>query len=147
MRDRCKGVDARLGNENHTATVATIATVWSTTRNVLFAAETHSATTAVASNNFDLGAVDKHGVCGASGNCRRSTNRTVNHVDTATLAVEQHDPVRQGEERVISPHPHILAGMELGTHLANENISRLHRLTTKPLDTPPLRVGVATIAA
>jgi hypothetical protein len=40
-----------------------------------------------------------------------------------------------------------MAGMELVAHLAHENVSGAHPLTTIPLDAAPLAVGIATIAA
>jgi len=140
MRDRRKGVDAGLGNEDHAATVAAVATVRSPSWHVLFAAETHPAATAVASNNLNLGAVDKHSACEASGGCHRSTDRAIDHIHTAAFAIEKNHAVREREQRVIRPHADILAGMKLGAHLANENVASLNSLASKPLYASSLRV-------
>ena len=147
VRHRSQGVDSRLGNEDHTSSMAAISAVGAAAGNVFLTAKTHSAAAAIASDNLDLGAIDKHGLCGASGNWRRSTNGTVADIHATPFTVEKHDTIRQCKEGVVRAHAYVIARMELGSHLTNEDVAGLHRFATKPLHAPPLRVGVATVAA
>jgi hypothetical protein len=69
------------------------------------------------------------------------------HVDAATVSVELYGAFGESEERVIAALAHILARMELGAALANENVASDDVLAAKTLHAATLRIRVATVAA
>ncbi len=142
-----KRIHARLRNEDHTPAITAISTIRTAACNVFFATETHASSPAVASNYLDLSSIDKHGGITASGCCRCSANRPVHHVHATTFAIEGHHAVGEGKKGVVGTHTNIASGMEFRAHLTNEDVAGLNRFTPKPLHSPTLRVGVATVAA
>jgi hypothetical protein len=46
------------------------------------------------------------------------------------------DPINKGVKGEISPHPYILPGMDLRTHLADENIPRTNEGSCIAFDPP-----------
>jgi hypothetical protein len=52
--------------------------------------------------------------------------------------VERHSALGKSEQRVIPPHPDIVAGVELGSPLTNENIAGNDNLAAKSFDAKPL---------
>jgi hypothetical protein len=46
---------------------------------------------------------------------------------------------------VVSPDTDVIAGMNLGATLADDDISGRHKLTAKPLDAKPLGIRVAPV--
>jgi len=67
---------------------------------------------------------------------RRQAGRSVVGRDDvhATPGVELHDAGPEREQRVVPPHAHVLAGVDLGAALANENVARDHVLAGKLFD-------------
>lgn len=51
-----------------------------------------------------------------------------------------------GEQGVVVTATHIVAGVEVGTALANDDLTGVDELTTETLDTEALRVGVTAVA-
>ena len=51
-----------------------------------------------------------------------------------------------GEQGVVGAAPDVLARMEVGAALTDQDLAGLDDLTTEPLDPEPLGVGVATVA-
>ena len=70
-----------------------------------------------------------------------------NHVDAATLAVENDLAVDEREERVIPALADAFAGVELGAKLAHEDVARDDLLAAVSFDAAPLAVRIATVAA
>jgi len=66
----------------------------------------------------------------------RSVDR-VHHVDASAASVEHYIAVAKGKERKISAHSHISAGDELGTDLADEDVTGSDELAAK-LFNPPI---------
>src|SRR5579872_3541023 len=55
-------------------------------------------------------------------------------------------PLGEGEERVVATDADVLAGVELGAALADDDVPRDDPLPAKALHAQPLRVRVATVA-
>src|SRR5690348_2957540 len=68
-------------------------------------------------------------------------------VDPAAAAIEFDDAVDEREQSVIASLPDVLAGVELGAALANENVAVANLLAAETLDAAPLWVRIATVAA
>lgn len=60
------------------------------------------------------------------------------------LVLKRNSSVGQGKERIIGALLDVLARVKFGTALADNNLSGMHNLTAKPLDTKPLRNGIAS---
>ena len=56
-----------------------------------------------------------------------------------------HDAVHEGEQRVVPADPHVFAGVDLGTSLADENAAREHGLAVGALDAEALRLAVSAV--
>jgi hypothetical protein len=69
------------------------------------------------------------------------------HVDAAAAAVELHKAVYQGEEGIVAALPDALACVELGTHLADDDIAGTDFFPAKPFYAASLGVRIATVAA
>ena len=69
-----------------------------------------------------------------------------NHVDAASALVELHVAIGQREQRPVTPHTDIAAGVKLGAALADDNVAGDHCLPTKFLHTQSLACAVATVA-
>src|SRR5688572_8875880 len=54
--------------------------------------------------------------------------------------------IDQREQRVVAAQADARTRMELGATLADDDVARIDRLTTKDLDAQHLRVGVAAVA-
>jgi hypothetical protein len=52
----------------------------------------------------------------------------------------------QGKQRIIVASPDILAGMDMRSALADNDIARLHKLAGKLLNAETLRPGVASVS-
>src|SRR5690606_11272109 len=63
----------------------------------------------------------------------------------AATLLEGHTAVDEGEQRVVTALPDVLAGVELGAALAHDNVAGPHHLAAVPLDAAPLRIGVAAV--
>ena len=64
----------------------------------------------------------------------------------ALAGAELHGALCQGEQCVVSTLTDVLARMDTGATLANEDGSGSHFLTVEPLDAETLRIGVAAVA-
>jgi hypothetical protein len=74
--------------------------------------------------------------------CRRLDG----HKHTATsLLCEADVAINQREDRVIRANANILAGVEFGSTLANDDVARYDQLAAKFLDTETPASGVATV--
>lgn len=71
--------------------------------------------------------------------------------DVDVLSVAPHRKLNRAlgrrKERVVAPDSDVLAGIELGTALANQDISRDHALAAEALDAQALGIGIAPIAS
>ena len=65
--------------------------------------------------------------------------------DELAVLDEFHLAVLKGEKREITPLTDILAGVELGAALADDDGTGLEKLTVISLDTEILRIGVAAV--
>ena len=74
---------------------------------------------------------------------------TRNDIDYAptTLDTELHGAGRQGKQRVVSAAAHILAGVEVGAALADEDLAGIHGLSAEPLHTQVLSVRITTVTS
>src|SRR5215213_10064920 len=63
------------------------------------------------------------------------------------LELELDDTVHQGEQGVIVAPAHVLARVELGAPLADDDVARNHLLATEPLDAEILRVAGPPVPA
>lgn len=57
----------------------------------------------------------------------------------------RYNAVYLGEESIITTTTYVRARMDLGSKLANKNVTRFHHLSTKTLDSAPLTLTVATV--
>ena len=64
----------------------------------------------------------------------------------ATAATELDPAISRSEQRVVAPATHILAGVELGAPLADDDAASGHLATVVDLDAQALCVGVAAVA-
>ncbi len=78
-----------------------------------------------------------------SGCLVRSGNRI--DVHAAAITVKAHMPVHQGEDSVILAESDSLTWMELRSTLADDDVSRDHRLATKLFHAESLAYAVATV--
>src|SRR5690349_14818963 len=69
------------------------------------------------------------------------------HVDVLAVTVrgEFHDAVRERKECVVLAQADVLARIELGAALTDQNVARENLLTTEALHTEALRVRVAAV--
>src|SRR5262245_8441138 len=68
--------------------------------------------------------------------------------DAAAAAAGELDHAgRAGEERVVTPDPHALAGAEARSPLADDDLAAVDRLAREHLDAEALALGVAAVAA
>jgi hypothetical protein len=74
------------------------------------------------------------------------TRSASQHVHPAAFAVEPDNAVDQGEEGVVGPHADVVAGVERGAHLTDENIAGPHRLTGELLHPPTLGIRITAVA-
>src|SRR5438132_14024925 len=63
-----------------------------------------------------------------------------------SLAIEEHDAVGEGEERIIFRPSHIPTRMKHGATLPNDNTAGAHCLATEYLDAQSLAVRLAAVA-
>src|SRR5690242_12640885 len=61
------------------------------------------------------------------------------------LPLEGHPPLHHGEEGVVVGAAHVLAGVELGSALAHQDVARLHLLAAVLLHAEVLRVAGAAV--
>ena len=66
-------------------------------------------------------------------------------VDAATGSIESHVAVNQSKNGVIAAQANVLAGHELGTALANDNIAGNDGFAAKSLNSQPLAYAVAAV--
>jgi hypothetical protein len=59
---------------------------------------------------------------------------------------EEDHAVDVGEEGEVTPHAHVVSGVELGPDLANDDVASADDLTAKPLYAAALTAGIATVA-
>src|SRR4051794_32577713 len=64
----------------------------------------------------------------------------------AALVAELHGAGDQGEQRVVAAAADVVAGVEVGAALADQDLARVDLLATEALDPEPLGVGVAAVA-
>lgn len=69
------------------------------------------------------------------------------NVDPAAFLIELHRAIYQGEQREILATADIPAGVKYRSHLTNDDCAGSYRFAAKTLDTAPLALGVASIAA
>lgn len=65
---------------------------------------------------------------------------------TAIFDFKSHDAVDQRKERVIAAHTDVDSGMELGSELADKDISGDHSLAARFFDAAPLASAIATVS-
>ena len=65
---------------------------------------------------------------------------------TAIFDFESHDAIDQCEERVIAAHADVDSGMELGSELADKDISGDHSLAARFFEAAPLASAIATVS-
>src|SRR3712207_4688450 len=64
--------------------------------------------------------------------CGGFSRRHVDHTAT-TLGAELDVPLDQGEQGVVAAAPHTVPGVEVGTALPDQNLSRVDQLAAEPL--------------
>ena len=64
----------------------------------------------------------------------------------ALALVEFNNAIFQCEERVVVSATHVYAGVELSSHLTNQNAAGRYGLSAKTLHAAALRIGVAAVA-
>jgi len=69
-----------------------------------------------------------------------------NDIHAPSLAIEEHDAVGEGEERIIFRPSHIPTRMKHGATLPNDNTAGAHCLATEYLDAQSLAVRLAAVA-
>ena len=67
-------------------------------------------------------------------------------VHATTFAVEEYATINKGEDGVVAAHAHVLAGVELGATLTNDDVTGDYGLTTELLNAEALAAGIATVA-
>jgi len=72
--------------------------------------------------------------------------RARGHMDLAGCLVEAHPAIDQSEQRPIASRTDVLAGMELGSILADDDATRSDELGAKRLDAKSLAVAVTTVS-
>jgi hypothetical protein len=75
-------------------------------------------------------------VFGRSGYVDVSPPHSLDKADNAVL---------NGEDGIVAPEAHTLAGVEFGAALPNDDIAREHRLTGESLYTEPFAFCIATV--
>lgn len=65
---------------------------------------------------------------------------------TTIFDFESHDAIDQCEERVIAAHADVDSGMELGSELADKDISGNHSLAARFFKATPLASAIATVS-
>ena len=75
---------------------------------------------------------------------RSAGDGDVHHATTA-LGAELHLTRGEGEQGVIATAPDIVAGVEVGAALANDDLAGADRLTAVPLHPKPLRIRIAAV--
>ncbi len=73
--------------------------------------------------------------------------RGVHNVYAATATIELHEPIDQGEERIVAALPDPVAGLEDRANLPHDDVSGPDLLTAKSLHAATLSVGVPPVAA
>jgi hypothetical protein len=68
-------------------------------------------------------------------------------VNPAAAAVELHLAIDEGKERVVAPLADPLAGVENGSHLADEDVSGANLFAAESLHAAALGVAVASVPA
>ena len=61
-------------------------------------------------------------------------------------AFKCHNPVGLGEQSVVFAHPHVVAGVDLGSQLPDQDVSCRDLLPTKTLDAPPLALAIPSVS-
>ena len=69
------------------------------------------------------------------------------HNAAATPCSEVHRASGQSEQGVIATATDVVARMEVGPALTDDDLAGLHLLPTETFDTEPLRIGVATVTS
>lgn len=67
------------------------------------------------------------------------------HVHAATIAIKCYVSVHQGENRVVTAEADVATRLELGSTLANDDVTRDDGLTAKFFDAQPFAVAVAAV--
>src|SRR4051812_9851918 len=67
------------------------------------------------------------------------------HDPAAAAGAELHRTGREGEQRVVATAADVLAGVEVGPALADDDLAGTDDLAAVPLDAEPLGVGVAAV--
>ena len=66
-------------------------------------------------------------------------------VHATTFAVEEYATINKGEDGVVAAHTHVLAGVELGATLTNDDVAGDNSLATELLHAEALAAGIATV--
>src|SRR2546427_3787960 len=154
-------VDVAVGARPHAAAAAAVAAVGAAARHGPLAPERSGAVTALAGVHLDLGFVDElHGpemkkpyrsrqgfFEGASG-LRRRVFRDYAHGLARVLAFHRilHLASDVREQRVVTPHADVGAGMHLRAALAHQDLPGVDALAAERLDAEALGVGIAPVA-
>jgi hypothetical protein len=141
------------GPQNDGATLAAIAAIGAAARIVDLASEGDDPISAGTGLDFDKAAIYEHwpvpgGLMVRSapepgGSAGLNGFRLLD--GDATVLVEFHDPVAQGEESEITTEADTSAGLELSSDLADDDISGDDALAAELLDSAKLRIGIATV--
>src|SRR5690606_11863834 len=78
--------------------------------------------------------------------CAVGDRQYVNKTARLTLLLELYDAVDLGEQRIVLAAADVLAGLEGGTALANENRTAVDRLAGKALNAKPFGMRVAAVS-
>ena len=145
---------ARVDDEDDVAAAAAVAAVGAAERLELLAVDRGAAVAAVAGGGVQHARSTKVAAMprrACRPRCRRvaaaaSAGGDVDDVATAPAA-ELHRAGDQSEQRVVAAAADVVAGVEVGAALADEDLAGVDLLAAEPLHAEALGVGVAAVAA
>ena len=167
-----QGVQVDVGKGKHMPATTTVATVGAAEFFVLFMAERDAAVPAVTCGDVNIGFVNElheissvawarrqnssgpkcekprlAGLLFAMGETGLNSRSHVHHVlAELTFGGKRHVAVNQGKQSVVFADTDIVASMELGTTLTNDDRASADQFTTESLDTQHLWLGITTVA-